>query len=296
MGFIASAITNRIAEAAESYNLYNSLTENNAGLKTLLKISLDMPEVSTPIEFEAWPEYDDVYLVSGGMDSYIQWNMRGYRGDAVAIFVNYGQPYAQQERDFVKENFPGAMHHTNLLPHDPKETNHIIPFRNLYLLSVANQWVKDGGVIHIGAVAGESGEGGDKSDEFFKQFIEFIYKTEMKRINIFDMKTKTKNDWLRTYLEVKNDYNVLNTFSCFQPKEGLPCQHCKACLRKCIAMVYAGQEVKAHALYPDILKNKYMGEYYKAMSDALIKHDFSHYTQQRARQDTEVLDIIGTWK
>ena len=272
---------------------YNSLT------KQLVSVMLDFPE--RPEDFKLEVEYPKLYkkviLVSGGMDSSIMWDLIESE-DKIGLYVDFGQPYAEKEIKAIRDF--GIK--VKIIKYDLTNNvtwNHIIPTRNFILIALAEELVSHEGEIYLGAVQGETVENaGDKSELFFRLTEEFIWRTKNKKVDIKTLKARTKNDWLKYYIEKTDNMKILNTITCFSGG-GNACGKCQACVRKWIALHYCNISDITSLFEEDpyIGGRKYIDNYKKKMGEALENKDFSHYSEDRCNQDLKVIkdyeNILG---
>jgi hypothetical protein len=159
------------------------------------------------------------------------------------------------------------------------------------LLALAEQLCLHEGEIWIGAVQGETEvDKGDKSELFFRLFEELVWRIKHKKIYIKDLKDKTKNEWLKMYLDETKDKSILNTITCFRGG-AVACGQCQGCLRKWISMKFCGLDVNGFfKINPYEGCKKYVDKYKKSMQRALDNKDFFHYSESRCQQDLLVLN------
>lgn len=266
---------------------YNTLTQE------LVKVMLDFPETPQGLHTELiLPKlYKKVILVSGGMDSTIMWWLNGQEQDKIALYANLGQSYNKKEFAAIQRACMKPLEVINYPLKFDDNWKHIIPTRNFVLLALAEQLVAHEGEIWIGAVQGETETTkGDKSDLFFRLVEEYIWRTKNKKVFIKDLKEHTKNDWLRIYLNATNDKSILDTVTCFDGGV-ISCGKCQGCVRKAIAMKYCGLDTTEYfKIDPFIGGKKYVDKYKIKMQEALDKKDFTHYSEDRAKQDLTVIN------
>lgn len=270
--------------------------------EAIITTALHFPE--TPDDFKVPKvvpvEYEKVILFSGGMDSRIAWHLNKACDSKVAVHVDFGSDYAVEELTSVSRSGVSPFIYEKLnYSYPDQQWEHIIPGRNLMLLGIAAEHVKNDGEIWIGVVQGESSTSqGDKSRLFFHLVSQFIWRTMRKKVRIETLEEKTKNDWLKWYLEdIDNDLSILKTFTCFTPNfdtsatdSYVGCGHCQACVRKWIAMRYCGLDTKPYFhTNPYYGGNGHIVKYKKAMSECLAINDYTHYSEDRCRQDLHVI-------
>ena len=274
---------------------------NELLIQALVDVTLEHPEKPEDVQIKVKKKklYKDVILVSGGQDSTITYNLLldinlGDSSRFKSIYVDLGQEYVEQEKkalDKLGIKYEVIKYDISKLP----KWKHILPARNLILLSIAEQFVDDGGKIHFGVVDGESeNDKGDKSELFFKLFEEYIARTKQKYITIETMKGKTKNDWLKEYIDFAKDESILDTITCFAGGEK-HCGKCQACVRKWIAMRYC--ELPTNDMFeinPYEGGKEYIDKYKRVMTLALENKNFTHYSKKRCEQDLKVIQDYET--
>lgn len=262
-------------------------------VQNLVNVMLDFPEQpnNVTLTIETPRLYKKVVLVSGGMDSTIMWWLHREEKDKLALFVDLGLSYCKKEKS--------SLIKTKITPLQVVEYplrqiswKHIIPTRNFLLIALAQQHVKHGGEIWLGAVQGESSErAGDKSEAFFRLCERFIRFTTGKRIKIRTLKNKTKNDWLKKYLRATSDRSIFNTVTCYSGS-AKGCGKCQACVRKWIALKYCKVEpTKYFQKDPGKAGQEHIKKYKKVLAKALANRDFSHYSRRRCQQDLRILSL-----
>lgn len=265
---------------------HNSLT------RELVDVMLDFPEKPENYNVGVTNKklYDKVILVSGGADSTIMWELNKHVENKLGIYVDLGHTYAQKEIDAIKMMGINYKH----IPYDMNFSgfwNHIIPTRNFTLIALAEQYVAHEGEIWLGAVQGESApDKGDKSELFFRMVENYIWRTRRKKVYIKTLKSKTKNDWLRWYIDQTGNMDILKTITCFDGTTDKPCGKCQACVRKWISMHYCAVNTD------DFFENdpytagaQYIEKYKKVMTESLETGNFEHYSEDRCKQDLAVI-------
>lgn len=267
--------------------------------KQLLDVMLDFPEKPEgfKVDLVRPKTYDKTFLVSGGADSTIMWELnKKEEGTKIGIYVDLGHGYTKKETEALTMM---QMPHI-IVPYELKFDafwKHIIPTRNYVLLSIAEEYTSHEGEIWLGAVEGESAnDAGDKSELFFRLFEELVWRTKRKKVTIRTLKDKTKNAWLKWYNDNASDTkgaDILNTITCFDGSSSKPCGKCQACVRKWISMKFCGvsdQRVKEmFEIHPYDGGNEYIEKYKKHMQLALDKNDFTHYSKNRCIEDLSVI-------
>lgn len=261
-------------------------------IDSLVPVMLDFPEKPEgfDLKVEKPKTYKKVVLVSGGMDSTIMWWLNREEKDKLGLYVDLGQKYAELECQAIDR---AKIEPVEVLVYPLKfedDWKHIIPTRNFLLIALAEQYVAHEGEIWIGAVQGESApDKGDKSELFFRLCEELIWRTKRKKVTIKTLKDKTKNDWLKMYLDETKDESILQTITCFNGTEK-PCGTCQACVRKWIAMKYCGLNTNNFFEQdPYIAGKQFIEKYKQKFTEALEKKEFIHYSKDRAEQDLNVI-------
>lgn len=283
-------------------SLESSIKENkplvwNGGhtdlVKELVSVMLDFPEkpegfavnVQKPTE-----TYKKVILVSGGADSTVMWHINKHETSKIGIYVDLGHSYVDKEIAAIEKfniDYKLITHHLNFDSH----WKHIIPTRNFLLMAYAEQFVQHEGEIWLGAVQGESApDKGDKSELFFRLVEQYIWRTKRKIVHIKTLKDKTKNDWMKQYLDETGDKRILETITCFDGTTPKPCGKCQACLRKWISLRYCGIDTTDFfEIDPYEGGKEYIAKYKTKMQSALDTRDFTHYSEDRCKQDLQVI-------
>lgn len=260
--------------------------------KELIDVMLDFPE--TPDDFDVNVKkgelYKKVILVSGGADSTIMWELNKHEESKLGLYVDLGHSYTDKEIDTIKNMDIPAKY----IKYDMKFDsfwNHIIPTRNFTLIALAEQFVAHEGEIWLGAVQGESSpDSGDKSELFFRMVENYIWRTHRKKVYIKTLKSRTKNDWLKWYLESTGDMRILQTITCFDGTTEKPCGKCQACVRKWISLKYCDMPTDGFfEIDPYIGGKEYIEKYKLKMQEALDNEDFEHYSKDRCLQDLKII-------
>ena len=169
-----------------------------------------------------------VFLVSGGLDSFIAYKLFSKKGD-VALFVDYGQKYAEQEQETAKSLFSDL----EIIKVDGKITElekNYIPNRNLLLATIASTYFL-ANEIHISGLKSDNCL--DKNPKVFDEYSELLTKfSKRETFVVSDLWEFTKGSAVLEY--INNGYDkdeLLKTYSCY---EGgiVHCGKCSACRRR----------------------------------------------------------------
>jgi len=263
--------------------------------------------------------YQQVGLISGGMDSVIMWHiMQNEPGYKLAVFCDLGQSYNSAERDVLDQRQIPYVEEKLDLSSRPN-WDHIIPGRNMLMMLRAVDYVTDGGNLWLGCVDGESGyDDGDKSQRFFDLFQTYVKAEYDKQVKIKTMRTGTKTYWLSWYLGKTADFSILGTVTCFNPIEGKACCACQACLRKYLAIRYYSitcstmiecdptgnlleepfatwAEHMDHPSYRQAIAvgcKPFIESYINKMETASANRNYSHYSEARIEEDLPLLQEL----
>lgn len=173
----------------------------------------------------------NVLLVSGGLDSLLC--AKEYPS-AKKLFINYGQPYAKQEKKACDALFGKDYEVIELKGIKYKSTDGVfIPARNLMLASIA---VRYGTTIIMGGMKDDNVE--DKNFDAFRRMSEILTSQSRNRIEVISpFWNTTKAEAINRYLCKGNDPALLlKTFSCYEPVGNKACFNCPACFRWSIAL------------------------------------------------------------
>lgn len=185
----------------------------------------------------------------GGTDSTIAAYdaLKTYKKDEIVlIWVNYGQEYAEKEREAAKfmmeEGFEVVIIEKPLEQRKP-EWDYIVPARNLLMASIGSQYADR--VWIVGTQRDEGAHGAsDKSTEFYQmatQAFTDYYHTEVTVESPFNEITRTEEIAL-LIKQVGRDEAVRilsHTNTCYHPT-GTFCGECKSCYKRYIAMELNG--------------------------------------------------------
>lgn len=180
-----------------------------------------------------------VLLYSGGLDS---WLIDKLWKPDVKLYIDMNTKYSKEEISHLPDDV--IVEKLDLGKWEREDA--IIPLRNLYLIMLATNY---GDVICTGSLAGDRSL--DKSFTFYdktEDMVNYLYSPqwwipEGRKIEI-ERKYKylTKAELLKLYLDEGGDIEKAwnETFSCYHPQEGKPCEVCKPCERKFITFAEFG--------------------------------------------------------
>lgn len=170
-----------------------------------------------------------VFLVSGGLDSYIAWSL--YKDEnSTALFVDYGHQYAHAEITACRKLYEDIA--IISLKGAPPVTlaKDYIPNRNLLLATVAATYFHPDEIV----IAGLGSDNClDKNETAFKEYSKMLSKFSKKQIVV------TSPFWQYDKLQIVELYlskglskeKLDQTYSCYSGTTPA-CGHCNACLRK----------------------------------------------------------------
>lgn len=182
-----------------------------------------------------------VLLYSGGMDS---WLIDKIAKPDLKLFVDIGTPSAKAEVKHLPSDVM-VVPLEDLGKLERKETDFILPLRNLYLIAMATNY---GEHIILGANATDITL--DKTPEFaskLEDLLNYMYLpqkwTTGKKIKVdVSYREYTKPALLKKYLEMggswEDAYN--KSFSCYTPISSKECHNCRPCFLKLMAFIDNG--------------------------------------------------------
>ncbi len=209
-------------------------------------------------------------------------------------YVYFGQPYAAKETIAIESfTMPGThilLGHGKIAD-ETKYWKHIIPGRNLYVLSLIAEHMQ-GGEIWFGAVDGEMPlTGGDKSRYFIGAVNRLFSKLPYPVTVETPLEKETKTDLVKWWLDNGYSKEMLDkTVSCFHPEEQ-HCGACQACLRKWIA--YTNNGLTLETTVP-VKKGcvEFITKYRNLMGTAVRDRNFMHYSERRCIQTLAALEKL----
>jgi 7-cyano-7-deazaguanine synthase in queuosine biosynthesis len=298
----------------EAINVTDTLSRSDKSIETsihpemldaIIRTSIDCPERPENFFFKvkrirnSWR--DKICLLSGGVDSTIAWY---YAGKPFGVYIDIGQPYRDKELAAIRyftddfEVFEGP----NLFQDRDENWKHIIPGRNFLFLTIAAEYLGNGGELHFAVTEGEgfnSGKG-DKSEKFIFQFLQWYIKTTGKVISIKTLAQDTKAGWLKWFNQQHEDKTVEDirhhTVTCFKGTEK-PCGECQGCVRKYLSYIAAFSYCdisEDFLVHPMIGAKQYVDKYKIKMNEAIENKDFSHYSEKRCREDLAAIELAET--
>jgi 7-cyano-7-deazaguanine synthase len=176
-----------------------------------------------------------ILLLSGGLDSAV---CAAMTHPDQALFVDYGQPHAGQERIASKQvatRFSLPLFNANVtLPFgiDNEDSAMFVPGRNLILLSLAAHVIA--GVGERSVVIGANADDHDGYPDCRREFFDAAEPAlSVEIITPLMGKTKPEIGLLAAQLGVPVDW----TWSCYYPADDEhPCGHCDACKHRAEAL------------------------------------------------------------
>ena len=269
----------------------NSLSDLNNNISDFEYFTYNHPESGN---FYPKEDYSIVLLYSGGIDSYIAYYYAKSKYKNIKlIFVNYGQTYAKQEYDFIKNQdldveYVDITSYTNIETPPTNNYGEIFPGRNWILATIASDYINKRGEIWMVAIGGEVKEKwGDKSEYFFREGSKILSERTNKNITITSpFKNKTKGQIVKWYLENGLDKNkLIDTVSCHDIDENnLPCGKCMGCAHRTVGFIY--NNIFENNFRNDILKtliNLYSRE---------INNEFSEFSEQRKKEISVTIERL----
>ena len=272
----------------------------------MVNVMLDCPERPADFKFnieDTDSAYDSICLTSGGADSTIEWFLKD---KPVGLYVDMGQPYAQKE--LYALHTLGIKHELiNLAPYNfcqpASMWKHIVPGRNLLLLTAAAGMLRDEGIVYFSVIGGEGYDSkrGDKSKEFILLFMHWYKQVTGKSIYIKTMHDRTKGEWLAEFWRRGYPIDIIRryTVTCFSEAQrndslNVQCGKCQACLRKYLSFASIGLDIggdfESHPM-----DSEYVIKYKRVLPNALDQKDFSHYSKARCLEDLRAIKTAEEW-
>lgn len=178
----------------------------------------------------------DVVMVSGGLDSFLA---RSLLPGATPLFVEWGQPYLEMERQAVRTLYPDARTvAVGGLP-EPQGQDPYVPARNLMFACMGARF---GSRVWLAGMRDEMCA--DKSPEAFRAMTQILSAHCRGGVEVCSpFWNLTKPEAVRAYLLNGGDREALRkTVSCYGSGSS-PCLDCEACFRRFVALVSNGVEV-----------------------------------------------------
>lgn len=180
-----------------------------------------------------------ILLYSGGSDCEL---IRRIWKPDVLLYVDMKTPYSEAEKKKIKAKRDDVTFiDFDLCQFEAKDS--IIPLRNLYLLMIATNQLKDGeeGEVCLGALRADTMP--DKTTKFLKRTEKLLQSILIPSTGIENgikvkvntsFKNKSKHELLEMCLKQGDELSDLwkDSFSCYQPARGKECFACKACFKK----------------------------------------------------------------
>lgn len=180
-----------------------------------------------------------ILLYSGGSDCELI--RRVWKPD-ILLYVDMKTPYSEAEKKKIKAKRDDVVFvDFNLNQFESRDS--IIPLRNLYLLMIAANQLKDGeeGEVCLGALRADTMP--DKTTKFLKRSEKLLQSILIPSTGIekgikikvnTSFKNKSKHELLEKCLRQGCDIQDLwnDSFSCYHPVRGKECFACKACFKK----------------------------------------------------------------
>lgn len=180
-----------------------------------------------------------IVLFSGGLDSTVCATMAHADGQLVGcLFVDYGQPAAQYELEAarmwcIKHHIDLRVYSTDM-PIDTMAIGagmkgaRVVPGRNAILLSLAVSYACEVGAREVwyGATRSDWQDYADCRSEFVSRFSDMAYGTYG-----VSVRTPLGLSWRADVraLALELGVDAARCWSCYEPKDGVPCGTCNSC-------------------------------------------------------------------
>jgi len=196
---------------------------------------------------------DSIMLLSGGLDSFIQWRLLGQPKAVYFMLGHRSQAQELEKISLIKEKFNGDITIDESLDSLTSEmTNGYIPYRNLLFILASTRY---GSNIIIGQIAEWAP---DKNHSFYRQVEKLLrnsttgkFQGVSKRIRIYaPFSSWTKTELVREYIRHCGTANDLTTYTTSCYKDSF-CGTCTACVSRFIAMQNNGLE-EHYEVNPDL--------------------------------------------
>ena len=169
--------------------------------------------------------YNDVFLVSGGVDSV--WLALNGPPDSLAVFVDYGQPAAKMERRSARTTLKSVIDIAEIqisgMPLGEMGDGvgaHVVPARNLWLLSLAASFGKN---VWIGC-------GPQDERDYEDCRLEFLHSADT-MLRTLGKRLMWSQEPRHVRVEALKERDLLrHCWSCYGPGPD-PCGECASCLQ-----------------------------------------------------------------
>lgn len=188
-----------------------------------------------------------VLLFSGGFDSILQ---EAFIEPDILLYVDMKSPYSKEEIKNLKKlprHYLDKLHITEAYPlaKNYSDKTHYVPFRNLFLLTIAFQYGED---VYMGFNASDNAP--DKDVEFVQQvntlfghmakdeYIPTSWEENTPKVHI-PFKQYTKTEMVKLYVEQFPDRIgfIQKIRSCYSGVSALGCGKCAPCVAKAVALI-----------------------------------------------------------
>lgn len=172
----------------------------------------------------------DVKLVSGGVDSFI---MAKQFPAGKNVYVDFGQPYKEAELSALSRL--GIEFEIVTIHHQQKVGENIfIPDRNLAMAALVAMLYDPDRILMAGL---RDDNCVDKTPAEFERISDLLSRYASHPIKVVSPYWKiSKGEVVQNFCREFPGEQLVNTFSCYNPKEGQPCGDCPACLRRVVAL------------------------------------------------------------
>lgn len=188
-------------------------------------------------------------MVSGGLDSYLAWEMLGYPG---GVFVNYGQQYAKMEKRAISKLYGEFVTEVTIngLPELGGDIH--VDARNLMLATIGLRFSDE--IVFAGMEDEKCSDKNPKAFDDMSRILSSHSKNKEVRVSSPFWGT-TKAEAVEQVLakaeaiephapgkKAKTIEYLKNTVSCYSDGDE-PCNNCQACFRRWVALTSNGIEV-----------------------------------------------------
>ena len=232
-----------------------------------------------------------VLLFSGGMDSVI---FNKLLNPDVLLYINSGAHYEKEEqkcleklieKNYIDKNKLVILKDVVNLSQWERDDK-IVPNRNAILMMFSSLY---GETLYLGSVSGDRSF--DKDEIFYVRMEDLLnhmweeqHWTEKRTFKIFSpYKDTTKTELVKEYIKQGNNpESLFISFSCYDPKDGVACGHCKPCFRKWVSLI--NNEVTIPNNY--FLNNPALAPWIKEV-EPLIRQ-----SKWRGKEDPEIMKAL----